>query len=150
MFLRTTLLVVLFALPAVAASSDSSAEVAFRTLATADVFESAAVGYSGRLSKPVKAFRELVASPDAAALFRRLAAEGTTVGRLYAVIGLRALEPTAYLSELARLSALKVDVAAQFGCIGRQRPLAELLERRRSGDQDVVGGGFTTEFMPKS
>ncbi|MCC7073782.1 MAG: hypothetical protein IT383_20905 [Deltaproteobacteria bacterium] len=164
--LSTLALAALVSLPAASSQTLAPADALAR-LRTATVFQDDAVGYAGALSDNVAAFRVLFDSPDAARSFGALAREGSLVGRLYAAIGLKHHDPTAFAMTLAALRRHADErVLTQFGCLGGSERVGELLrsgdaavvrlapgetvpawlKAHGSGHLDVEGGGYTGEF----
>ena len=142
------------------------ADAATRFLIGATVFEDVAISYDGHESDGARAWRVVFADEDAAARFRRIADEGSAVGKLYAAIGLRTHDDDAYDELIAVLAGDPARVTAQFGCSTLSLPIADLIESKEanavrltdgedlnawlaahgSGDLDIVGGGYTAWF----
>ena len=155
---------------AVAARAPLDAAAATEQLLRATVFADQAVSYDGHESDGVRAFRAIYTQPDAAVRFARIAAEGTVVGKLYAAVGLRRIDPAAYAAVKAALLAQRdTRVDAQFGCDGLSLTVGEIIESSRAntiklaagesvdawlaahktGELDIDGGGYTAMFEPR-
>jgi hypothetical protein len=67
--------------------------LALRLLLEARTLQGAEVGYGGDLPDEVIAYRRLVLEPDAAALFAGLLGSARPAGRIYALCGLREVDP---------------------------------------------------------
>lgn len=153
--------------PAAATEAVLDPERALQVLLRAQVFEDDAISFDGHESDGVRAFRVLFAQPDAAARFLRLSEQATLAGRLYGLIGLRHFDRAAFdgaRRSLEHVADQRVD--AQFGCSGLSLRVGELVQSTRrdavrleagetldawlrvhkTGELDIVGGGYTAKF----
>lgn len=150
------------------AGGEVTPQEALQTLLTAEVFEDVRVGYAGQLSTNVRALRVLYASPEAKTLLVKLGQEGSTVGQLYAAIGLHDLDKAA-AAQVRQVLRGKSEqhVLSQMGCLGGGFKVGELLERQepdavrlqpgqsledwfkahKSGRLDIAGGGYSASFL---
>ena len=141
---------------------------AYRVLVATEVFADRAVGYSGTLSDQVRAFRVLMARPNAGAIFNTLFRDATNAGKLYALCGLYHHDRTAFAAARAAMFPLaSVRVRTQFGCMGGSEPIGALIESNEpnavrlapgqtleqwlnanggSGVYDIAGGGYPVSF----
>lgn len=117
-----------------------------RTLLHATTFRDSEVGEAGTTPPEVRAFRILLADPDAAARFRRIAAGGTVAGRLYAACAFFFLDVPVFDAEVARLRAARGHVERQQGCIVTQESVVEVVARR-TGAPDLSHGGTYREWL---
>lgn len=128
--------VVLCAVAGVAAGQtidDGLAELrerpAYRVLASAWVFKSSAVGYSGRTPPEVDALRILVEDPRGAAALRELLVRARwTPGRLYALCGLFYVDPDTFRTEVDRWRGSREVVETLTGCCGGRARVGDLIE----------------------
>lgn len=89
----------------------------FIVLQRADYFALGPVGYAGELPREVGAYNRLLASPDAAQIFKTLAATGTNAAKAYAVAALLELDPD-YAMALADKYQRQGIVFTEFsGCL---------------------------------
>ncbi|MCW8139887.1 MAG: HEAT repeat domain-containing protein [Planctomycetota bacterium] len=94
------------------------ATVEFRMLERATTFTSDQVGFGGDLPVTVQALRLLVARPDAAAVLVDLARVAWhPAGRLYALAGLRVVDPDAFAREARVVGSAGGEVAYFSGCL---------------------------------
>lgn len=114
------------------------------TLRSATTFDDVHIGYSGSLSPNVAAFRQVLARPGAADVFRDLVEHGTPAGRLYGVSGLYLADRPAFAPAVARLSAAGGDVTRFQGCEQGQDHVASVL-RSPGPARVVVAAGETLE-----
>ncbi|MCO5172088.1 MAG: HEAT repeat domain-containing protein [Planctomycetes bacterium] len=100
------------------------ASIEFRLLERATVFTSDAVGYGGDTPETVHALRLLVERPDArAALLDLLGAARHPAGRLFALAGLRVVDPVAFGHEAQALRRAGGEVRSFQGCFGTTAPV---------------------------
>lgn len=112
-------------------------ELALRLLLEARTLQSAQVGYGGDLPDEVIAYRRLLLEPDAPALFEGLIGSARPAGRLYALCGLREVDP-ARAAALARpLLADETPVSTLDGCLGGSQA-AQALARQLLDDENVA------------
>jgi hypothetical protein len=106
--------------------------VAYEILRTARRFTDAAIYDDGAPPREVIALRLLLREPDAAGALRKLAAEATLGGQLYATAGLFYADPVAFERHVARLAASEATVFYQSGCCGyADMPVRELVASTR-------------------
>ena len=141
---------------------------AYRVLVVTEVFADRAVGYAGALSDQVRAFRTLMARPNAAAIFNALFRDATNAGKLYALCGLYHYNRAGFAGARAAMVPLaSVQIRTQFGCMGGTEAIGVLVESSAqnavrlapgqtleqwltanggSGVFDIVGGGYPVSF----
>ena len=116
-----------------------SREDAYRILLQTNVFAGVHVYDDGRTSNQVIAYRVLLNAPNPKGAFTSLLDNANTAGQLYALCGLYNLDSSAYpnVRHVHRFTDNAVET--QFGCLGGELPLAELLPDIDNGD---FPGGF--------
>lgn|SRR5574341_1619719 len=123
-------------------SAYTTADAAERTLLSARVFRGSVAGKGMTTPPEVRAFRVLLAAPDATARIRRVAADGSMAGRLYAACGLYFLDPVAFQSELVRLAGSRTDVETQSGCMMMTRTVMDVVAPVKGAPQLSPGGSY--------
>jgi hypothetical protein len=152
--------------PAALSSEDKKA---YQVVATTGEFCSTKVGFAGQTPQVVVAFRILLKSPDAAAAFKGLLADGTTAGKLYALCGLYYADPDYFDRAVAPFRGSRREVATLMGCIMSRAKVGSIVEspspkavRLKNRKQtvtewaretktdgmiyDIVGGGWPSTF----
>lgn len=84
---------------------------------TAKTFAIGPVGESGATTKAETALRAILKQPDGVARFKKILAKATNEGRLYALVGLRNLDPNAYQAALPAYSEDVSNVRTMQGCM---------------------------------
>ncbi len=125
--MRVAIVLALFCCAGETGPRPTAADPEEAVLRTAAAFRDVAVGYAGTTPAEVRAFRNVLASPDGAARFRRLLANATVAGQLYALCGLFFLDAPAFDLELARLRRQGGQVEQQQGCIVSASSLSAIL-----------------------
>lgn len=138
---------VLSAAPALRARAEPPAQTAapetaaLASLRSAEHFALGGVGFAGTTSEGEKAFRQVLARPDAVASFERLLTDpkAGNAARLYALLGLRWKDALPYKKVAAdmrgRRSAL-VDTMA--GCMAARETVAGVAARIDDGKYDIL------------
>ena len=124
----------------------SQADQGLATLMTTQEFASTHVGYAGTLSRQAEAFEHVLASSQSAVLVSDLVEHGTTAGQLYGLMGLYLTDPEAFEREVPRFAASEEYVMTQFGCIGMEERVRDLV----AGTQGcgISDGCFSRSFAP--
>lgn len=121
----------------------TAAETAYASLRGETVFASSQVGFAGMSSRQGRHLRVLLGEVSRVEAFERLAREGTTVGQLYALVGLYLTDTAAYRLAATRLGADSSSVSMQFGCIGFESTAGEVA-------REIQGGELPAEFRGDS
>lgn len=103
-------------------------EQAYKLVKTANKYSIGGVGVAGTISESEKGFRVILASPDAASQFEKLMSEATPSGQLYALLGLKAKDTSAYQAALKTLESAKTKVTVTAGCEIYETTVAEVAE----------------------
>jgi hypothetical protein len=109
-----------------------SREEALVILLSTNTYAGPLVGGGANRSYQSAAFGVLAEQPDAQAAFAQLYERGQTAGKLYALAAFREFVSREQMSrarfdELAKpLLASRDEIRTQFGCIGKQAPVARL------------------------
>lgn len=99
---------------------------AYDVLKTAHWFTVGGVGIAGTHSSEELAFREFLKQPEPVARCKTLLEEATPAGQMYALLGLRQLDPRAFQAALPRYKESKANVSTASGCIVMDLPAANL------------------------
>ena len=107
-------------------------------LAKTEVFAFGGVGFAGTTSQGEKDFRIMLTQSPAAALdsFERLYAIANAQGRLYALAGIRKLDPNRFKKLMVPIRDSKEPVRTMSGCIADKRTLGEVVKEIDSGEYD--------------
>jgi hypothetical protein len=98
----------------------------YETVRRSMQFSLGPVGF-GAVTAPVEtAFRRMLHSPTATADFRKLISAGTTVGQLYALLGLKLLNDPTYATVAQRYKLSHSRVAYAGGCVISSMAVAEI------------------------
>jgi hypothetical protein len=124
-----------------------SRETAFELLLKTDIFASTAIGSDGVLSNQVRAFRRLLAEPDAAAAFGDLVRRGRMAGQLYGLSGLYLTDSAAFERAVTPYRHSTESVMTFFGCVMFRAPVAELIEDKENPTSGIAGGGLPRAFQ---
>ena len=100
---------------------------AMNVLRTAPTFASASIGYGGIVPDAVVAWRTVLGHPMAVRFFLKLMHTATPEGRLYALAGLRALDPSLFRSAAEPHRRSRAPVKAMAGCLGFSMATADLV-----------------------
>jgi hypothetical protein len=106
---------------------------AIRRLARATEFRSAAVGVAGTLSDEARAWRVVLASPDADRRFKTLLREPASAAQLYALAGIYVTDRAAFRESLRGLGSRSASVRTMDGCIGGERSFASIAAEIANG-----------------
>ena len=106
-----------------------STSEAFDVLAAAGCFSDTHVGYAGKTPDEVKAFRTIIQSDNADALFKKILKEGTMAAQLYALCGLYYTDPAFFKEKVEKYKTLDDTVATMMGCTLSVDSVADLVEK---------------------
>jgi hypothetical protein len=112
--------------PAGAFELDSEGKKAYKTLQTTPYFAMGGIGIAGTTSEGEKALRILLKEKEGSEAFQKLLKQGTTEGRIYALLGLKLSARESYRKSLPAFLDSKANVKQLRGCILGPRPVAEV------------------------
>ena len=135
--MRTWILTVSLILVSLAHAGDSVDSVLDR-LAKVDRFAFGGTGFAGVTSKGETDYRLILSRPSAEADFEKLFAVGNPQGKSYALVGIRALDPSRFKKVSGPLRDSTEEVVTQSGCIIYHESLGVVLRRITAGDYAVV------------
>ncbi len=118
-------------------AGEQTPQQAYEQLLSVRVFAFGGVGYAGTTSEGERAFHAMLASPNAARLFRAALTNGTSEAQLYALCGLRRLERGAFDRHSARILAANPSVRTMSGCIQTDERASNVVARIGSGHYDL-------------
>jgi hypothetical protein len=127
-----------------------SRETAFEILLKTDTFASSHVGSDGTLSTQVRAFRRVLAEPDAASAFGDLVRRGRMAGQLYGLSGLYLTDRAAFERAVTPYRSSTESVLTFSGCVMFRAPVAELIEDKEYPTSGIAGGGLPRTFQGDS
>ena len=105
-------------------------------LRNAGSFALGGVGVAGTMSPGERSLREVLHESDAVAQLERALPDATPAGQLYALLGLRIRDRTAYQRALEKYRANDVQVETMRGCILQQESFRDLIKQIEHGDYD--------------
>ncbi|MBX3465358.1 MAG: HEAT repeat domain-containing protein [Planctomycetes bacterium] len=125
--------------------------VEFRVLERTRTFMSAAVGDGGETPAAVHALRLLLARPDAAAALTDVLERARhPAGRLFALAGLRAVDPTAFARAVDGLRGSDEPISFLDGCIESRTTVGAAVEALAAGNlADVLCGRVEVRLRPR-
>lgn len=125
--------------------------VEFRVLARARMFMSASVGDAGETPAAVHALRLLLARADAAHALSDLVERARhPAGRLFALAGLRAEDPTAFARAVDALRSSDEPISFLNGCIETRTTVGAAVEALAAGGlADVLCGRAEVRLRPR-
>ena len=100
---------------------------AMRVLRTAPSFSSASVGFGGVVPDAVVAWLTILSQSSADSLFLELLGMATPAGRMYALAGLRAIDPREFERQAGILRRDASPVNTLVGCIGSTMTTAQIV-----------------------
>jgi hypothetical protein len=100
------------------------------------MFALGGIGVAGTMSDGERALREILKQPDAQARLEALVSNGSTPGKLYALLGLRIRDRAAYARALEKCRTLDAKVETARGCIISQESFRDLLKEIERGQYD--------------
>jgi hypothetical protein len=106
-------------------------------LARVCVFAFGGVGFVSAISQGETDYKSILARPSAAADFETLFAIGNRQAKCYALVGLRQVNPRRFEALASTLQSSKAEVAVARGCVIMGYPMAEVVNRIRSGIYSV-------------
>jgi hypothetical protein len=106
------------------------------TLRKTGLFALGGIGAAGSMSEGERALREVVKESDAAARLEKLLSDASPAGQLYALLGLRLRDRTAYERALGKLRTMDAKVQTARGCILQQESFGDLVKEIERGSYD--------------
>jgi len=117
----------------------AAAQQAYDRLIAVKQFAFGGVGFAGTTSEGEKAFRTILASPNALRLFRLALSKGSTEAKLYALSGFRQLDQRSFDTESKALVEANPEATTMSGCIVRHEQAAAVVKRIADGMYDGAG-----------
>jgi hypothetical protein len=124
------------------AQSEQSAPDA--TLRKAQLFALGGIGVAGSMSEGERALREVLKEPDVPARLEKLLSDAPPAGQLYALLGLRLRDRTAYERALGKLRITDAKVQTARGCMLSEESFGDLVKEIERGQYD----NFLTREWP--
>lgn len=118
---------------AVHAAERSDADAALRK---AGSFALGGVGVAGTMSDGERALREVLKEPDAIARLESVLPNASPAGQVYALLGLRLRDRTAYQRALEKYRGNDAKVQTMRGCILQKESFRDLIKQIEHGDYD--------------
>ena len=116
---------------------EQTPQQAYEQLLSVPCFAFGGVGYAGTPSDGERAFHTILASPNAARLFRAALTNGTSEAQLYALCALRRLERETFDHHSARIMAANPSVRTMSGCMQTDERASNVVARIGSGQYDL-------------
>jgi len=107
---------------------------AVERLAKIDRFAFGGIGYAGVTSQGEKDYKLVLSRPSAMADFERLLLIGNPQAKSYALVGIRALNPSRYKELSPSFRDSKGEVVTQSGCIELHESPATVLKHMEARD----------------
>ncbi|MCE5230624.1 hypothetical protein LLG95_13670 [bacterium] len=121
-------------------------ETARATLLQTEVFATTSVGFKPKTSDQVKAFRVILAQPNARDEFRILLINGKLAGRLYGLCGLYLTDRKTFDQSAKPYLAMKQPIGFMEADTFRQEPVCNIVSNTRAGISDIISGEFPNDF----
>jgi hypothetical protein len=135
-------MVVIVLLSVVSAQAPAATDSTLERLAKVEIFAFGPIGYAGVISQGEKKYRLILSRSSASADFERLFSEGNPEAKFYALVGLRAVNPTRFKELSNSLRDSTEEVLTQSGCIVSHESLGAVLKR-------IEAGGYPTGSSPR-
>jgi hypothetical protein len=116
------------------AQAGEPADSTIERLAKVDRFAFGGIGFAGITSQGEKDYKLVFSRSSAMADFERMLSIGNPQARSYALVGIRALNPSRYKELLRSFRDSKEEVVTQKGCIELHESLAEVLKHIEAGE----------------
>ncbi len=118
-------------------AAEKDIEQAYHKLSSARFFAFGGVGFAGSTSEGEKAYGEICASSEALPLFKAALTNENPCTKLYALCGVRRLEPKSF-DKLARpLAEANPPVRVMSGCILSEEGASNIIARIKRGAYDA-------------
>ncbi len=118
-------------------AAEQSTKQAFQKLSSAPFFAFGGVGYAGSISQGEKAFREMCASSNALPLFKAALTNENPSARIYALCGIRTLDPKSFDQLAKPLVDANPSVLVMSGCMLSEEPASKVVSRIKNGAYDA-------------
>jgi hypothetical protein len=120
------------------AGAEDSLKVATQRLSETAMFAFGGVGFIGRITQGERDFRVIQSQPPAVALesFEEIYAHGSAAGKIYALAGIRQLDPDRETELLKSLQGSDEKVMTMAGCVIESRRMIDLAKAIDSGSYD--------------
>ncbi len=125
--------------------SPNSTDDPVDTLKKASLFCIGGFGYAGTISPGEKALRELLKRTDAKPALIRLLDEATPEGQMYALVGLKTMEPAELKSRLNSCRKQSGQVRTARGCILSNEAISHVVKEVEAGQFDLLPDKGTKE-----
>jgi hypothetical protein len=119
------------------AHAGDSVDSALDRLAKVDRFAFGGTGYAGVISQGEKDYRAILSRPSAQADFEKLLVVGNPQAKSYALVGIRALDPSRFKQISRPLRDSTEEIVTQSGCIVHHESLGVVLKRIDAGSYSV-------------
>jgi hypothetical protein len=116
-----------------AAPIHAASETALQNTTT---FALGGVGFAGVMSEGERTLREILQEPDAPRKLESVLPNASAAGQLYALLGLRLRDRSAYQRVLEKYRANDAKVPTMRGCIMQRESFRKLVEEIERGDYD--------------
>ena len=113
--------------PVVVDRPATALEDALHVLRTARTVASSSIGYSGIVPDAVVAWLTVLKHPHARDTYLELLRTGTPAGQIYALAGIRTVDPPLYQDLAERYRRDRTPISAMAGCIGFEMAAADLV-----------------------
>jgi hypothetical protein len=115
-------------LAAVIAQAGEPSDSTFERITKVDRFAFGGIGYGRITSQGEKDYKVILSRPSAIADFERLLSVGNPQAKAYALVGIRALNPSRFQELSPSLQDSKEKVVTQRGCLGYTESLGTLVK----------------------
>ncbi len=95
------------------------------------------VGYAGVMSEGERTLREILKESDAPRRLESVLANASAAGQLYALLGLRLRDRSAYQRVVEKYRANDAKVQTMRGCIMQRESFRKLVEQIDQGEYDA-------------
>ena len=116
------------------------------TLRKTTLFALGGIGVAGTMSEGERGLREVLKESDVPARLEKLLSDASPAGQLYALLGLRLRDRTAYERALAKLRTTNAKVQTARGCILQKESFGDLVKEIERGQYD----NFFAREWPKN
>lgn len=113
---------------------DADGKRAYATLKSVSLFATYGVGRAGVKSDGEKALRILLKQKQAEAALQSLLQEANLTGQMYALVGLKSVNPTIFEKAVTPFLTLKTRVKTAHGCLVSSEIVEKIVEDIRKGN----------------
>ena len=110
--------------------------IAYETLLKAKFFSLGGIGEGGLISSGESAFRVILSSSEAVALFQRVLKSENLPAKIYALCAFHVIDKKAYAIAAKKIKAGNPSVPIMTGCIQYSTPADEILANIEGGKYD--------------